>query len=100
MGLLRSSFKDVSVKLHKTDIVLNLMKKNNIKQFLIDAGFTSELQPLDVYDINGPFKNEFRGQMEKWNAKSAAIFTKAGNKNRRPYDISFEMIRKAVKSVS
>ncbi len=75
------------------------MKKNNFQQFLIDAGFTSELQPLDVC-INGPFKNELRVQMEKLNAKSAAIFTKAGNKNRRPYDISFQMIRKAVKSVS
>jgi hypothetical protein len=36
------------LKAHKTDIFLDYMKKNNIQQFLIDAGFTSELQPVDV----------------------------------------------------
>jgi hypothetical protein len=45
-------------------------------------------------------KREFRGQWEKWNAESAAIFTKAGNRKRPPYDISFQMISKAVKTVS
>jgi hypothetical protein len=71
------------LKAHKTDFVLNYMKKKNIQQFLIDAGFTSELQPVDVC-INGPLKRELRGQWEKWNAESAAIFTKAGNRKRPP----------------
>jgi hypothetical protein len=88
------------LKAHKTEMVINHLKSNNIQQFFIEAGFTSELQPIDV-SINGPLKRKFRDQWEKWMSESAAIFTRQkGNRKKPTYDISFQMISQAVKSVS
>ena len=88
------------LKAHKTQMVINHLKRNNIQQFLIEAGFTSELQPIDV-SINGPLKRKFRDQWEKWMSESAAVYTRQkGNRKKPQYDISFQMISQAVKSVS
>ncbi len=67
------------LKAHKTEIVLNRMKNNNIQQLFIEAGFTSELQQVDV-TFNCPLKREFRSQWEKWMSQSEALYTKQKTK--------------------
>jgi hypothetical protein len=66
---LSSDYKVVLVmdhcKVHTKDAVINHLKSKNIEHFLVPAGCTGLLQPLDVC-LNKPFKDEMRNQFSEW----------------------------------
>ena len=87
------------LKAHNTKLVVDYLKKHNIQIFLIEAGMTSELQPLDV-SIDGPLKTAFRELWERWTTDYECVFTKQGNSKKPAYDVCFQMISEAMKKIN
>ena len=80
-------------KAHKTGPVVSALKEKGIQSILVPAGFTSELQPLDV-SINKPIKAILRQQWQNWFDSPEPIFTKAGNRQKPSYQALVDMTAK------
>ena len=80
-------------KAHKTGPVLSALKDKGIQSISVPAGFTSELQPLDV-SIYKPIKAILRQQWQNWYDSSEPILTKAGNRQKPSYQAMVDMIAK------
>ena len=57
---------------HKTEQVIQYAWKNKIQPFLILAGFTYCLQPLDI-SVNKPFKNILKRKWKTWDQNSTRV---------------------------
>ena len=77
-------------KAHKTGPVVSALKEKGIQSILVPAGFTSELQPLDV-SIYKPIKAILRQQWQNWFDSPEPIFTKAGNRQKPSYQALVDM---------
>ena len=52
-------------KVHTKNAIIDHLKANNIQHFLVPAGCTGLLQPLDVC-LNKPFKDQIRNLFSEW----------------------------------
>ncbi|KAF4802586.1 taspase 1 [Turdus rufiventris] len=66
-----------SMRAHKTEGVKALVKKTNSELAVISAGFTKEVQPLDISVIHS-FKAKLRITWENWMVEGEHSFTKTG----------------------
>ena len=73
------------------------MALNNIgiQSTLVPAGFTSELQPLDV-SVNKLIKDILKNEWEKWFDCPNPVLTKAGNRQRPSYQDLIDMTADAL----
>ena len=74
------------------------MKDIGIKSTLVPAGFTSELQPLDV-SVNKPIKDILKTEWQKWFDCPNPVFTKAGNRQRPSYQDLLDMTSQVYQSI-
>ena len=82
---------------HKTPEVIQYACSHNIQPFLIPAGFTYCLQPLDV-SINKPFKDALRIKWKLWDNNSTRV-TPCGNKTKPTWQQTISMVDSSVKDL-
>ena len=82
---------------HKTEQVIQYACKNKIQPFLIPAGFTYCLQPLDV-SVNKPFKDILKRKWKTWDQNSTRV-TKSGNKSKPTWQQTISMVDSSTKEL-
>ena len=85
-------------KAYKTEKVIKALQEKGVQSIFVPAGFTRELQPLDVF-VNKSVMAILHKEWQNWFDSLKHIFTKAENRRRPSYQELVDMTSKVYEGI-